>query len=1664
MEIRSTVVEPEVPKLLAAGVSHQEGGRLAEAEACYQSVLAIDADQADALHLLGTVAHQQGHHEQAIELIRRAIRRNDRYPPFFANLGVVLCDHGKFAEAIAASQRAIALEADYVEAYFSLGNALRKSGKLDQAAAALHRAIAIEPNSPGGYVDVGVVLREQRKLAEAAEACRQALEIDPDLATARTNLGAVLRDGGDTGPAVACFRLALASKPDYAKAWSNLGVALKDQGRLDDAIVCYRRALLLDPNYAAAHSNLLFCLNYHPWMFAEEIFAEYRRWDERHARKWAPALVNHDNLPGPERRLRVGYVSPDFRRHSARHFIEPLLAHHDKEQVEVFAYAEVMVEDEHSARFRDQVDHWLNTVGMIDSMLTERIASDRIDILVDLAGHTNGNRLLVFARKPAPIQVSALGYGYTTGLSAIDYFLTDTVCAPPDCEHLFAEKLVRLPVFATYQAAPEMGESGALPVLSRGSINFGSFTRSVRVNARVVSAWAAILRGVPGSRLVINSLSYGDPGMRHELVAQFAPHGIAADRLTIGYDTPPWDALRQIDITLDCFPHNSGTTLFESLYLGVPFITLAGRPSVGRIGAAILNALGHPEWIATSEQEYVAKAITLAERPERLATLRAGLRGKMQASRLMQGETYAHSVEDAYRAMWRRWCAGDPPSAITVPGSTFDTLENGVMHHQAGRLGEAAGHYRQVLAGQPEHAVALHLLGVVEHQSGRHGAAVELILEAIRINDQDPTFFSNLGNALKSLDRHAEAVTAFRRAIALEPAYAEAYYNLGNTRRNQGRDDEAIASYRHATALRPSLAAAHASLGSVFTELGRLDEAEATYRDAIVTKPDFSQARINLGVLLQMRNRLDEAIDECRRAIAIAPDLADAYAVVGNALKDQGRTAGALAAYRRAILIKPDYSTIYSNLGVLLAQEGKLEAAEVTYRQAIALQPDLAEAYANLGNTLQDQSRVVEAISAYRVALLLKPLFAEAHSSFGNALRTQGMLDQAVSAYRQAIAVRPDLTVAHSNLGNALRDQDKLGEALVAYRNAIILGPDYAEAYSNLGVTLREMEKPEEAAIAYWRAIAIKPDLPEAHSNLGVALRKAGKMDEAVAACRRAVVVGPDHATTYCNFGVVLADRDEFSNALSAYRRAILLRPDYAAAHYNRGNLYSDMGDYAQAMASHRRALIFQPDHVEAEVNLCVPLKMSHRYCEALLCAERALLIDPEYALAHQATALMLAHLSDYSDVTRHSDAALAGSPGDPDVWEGRLYMFSYHPDLRAQEIYAEFVRWGDQFPCPTPNTWAAHERGRVRRLRVGYVSPDFRRHTSRFFFEPLFSHHDRALVELFAYSNVKHEDSDTVRFKTLFDHWRDIRGMSDERAAEMVRSDGIDILVDACNHMDEDRLDVFVHKPAPIQVTWLGAAWTTGLPMVDYVLFDKYMAPEGTLTRENIVRLPGCFVAYRPPAVTAAVAPLPALERGHVTFGYSGRTERLNHRTFRSWAEILRRLPDARLVLDFPVFADPQTQGYYRVFLARHGIDIERVDMRRSENIFEGLCDIDILLDCFPHSGGTMLFDALWMGVPFVTLASRPPVGRIGTSLLSNLGLFQWIAHNEDKYVETVIDRARDLDSLGALRETLRERMRQSPLMDEHGFARGVEAAYLRMWQRWCADEPPSPLASIES
>jgi len=624
-----------------------------------KSLLSREPRHGRCLHLLGLAYLQQGKYEPAMDFLLRAWAALPNDLQIGDHLAIALARLGRLEEALGIYQDIIARTGPSAVRLTNMGATFRMLGKPDDAQQCYQQALALDPQNAVIHFNLANTLRDNGHYAEASTGYKKALAINPRYVEAYQNLGILLKRTGRLGEAEVWLSKALTLEPANPDVLNNLASVHSAQGRIDDAEAAYRRALAINPDYEDAFSNLLFALNYHPEKSGEEIFEIYREYDARfgltHRSAWRP----HGNSRDTQRRLKVGYVSPDFKEHVVRYFLEPLLAHHDKNALEVYAYAELAREDAVTGRYKKYVDYWVVTTGMSDSILAERIRADGIDILVDLAGHSAGNRLGVFARKPAPVSVSWLGYGYSTGLTAIDFMLTDAVSVPAGSEGLFAEKPWRLaPASCVYRQAEGMGGISPLPAMGLGYVTFGTLSRWVRINQRVIRVWAEILKRVEGARLVIDSRDFCEAGTQDTLAEKFAAHGISRDRLQIGCHSPPWDVLRDMDIGLDGFPHNSGTTLIETLYMGVPYVTLAGRPSVGRLGGMVLEGVGHPEWIARTEEEYVEIAVSLAADLEKLATLRAGLREEMESGPLMDEPAFARKVETAYREMFGQWARG----------------------------------------------------------------------------------------------------------------------------------------------------------------------------------------------------------------------------------------------------------------------------------------------------------------------------------------------------------------------------------------------------------------------------------------------------------------------------------------------------------------------------------------------------------------------------------------------------------------------------------------------------------------------------------------------------------------------------------------------------------------------------------------------------------------------------------------------------------------------------------------------------------------------------------------------------------------------------------------------------------------------------------------------
>jgi protein O-GlcNAc transferase len=517
--------------------------------------------------------------------------------------------------------------------------------------------------------NLGLVLTGLDRAADAEAALRRALELKPDYAEAHNNLGVALHDQGKLAAASLTLERALALKPDYVKVHNNLGMVRQAQGRMAEAVAAYRRTLQLHPLYADAHSNLLFCLSQVEGIDPLRLLAEHRAYAERFEAPLRPHWPQHANNRDPERVLRVGVVSGDLRDHPVAAFFESVLvALAARPGLSLHAYSNHGVEDHVTRRLQQHFASWNKIAGADDGSVAARIAADGIDILIDLSGHTAHNRLPVFARKPAPLQVSWIGYPGTTGLAAMDYYLTDEFMLPPgQFDHQFSEALAHLPVAAPFQPSALSPPVNRLPAIDNGYITFGSFNRPSKLSRPVIALWSRLLRALPSSRMLLAGMAAD--GGNEELAALFALNGIARQRLDfVGRsDMAQYLALHhRVDICLDTFPYTGGTTTLHALYMGVPTLTLTGDTPAGRQGASILRHCGLPFFIATDEAQFVDIGIERAQDLTVLSIIRTGLRAHFGGPASGAMDAIALAVDLALRAMWRRWCAGLPAAPLRV--------------------------------------------------------------------------------------------------------------------------------------------------------------------------------------------------------------------------------------------------------------------------------------------------------------------------------------------------------------------------------------------------------------------------------------------------------------------------------------------------------------------------------------------------------------------------------------------------------------------------------------------------------------------------------------------------------------------------------------------------------------------------------------------------------------------------------------------------------------------------------------------------------------------------------------------------------------------------------------------------------------------------------------
>ncbi|MBN8456138.1 tetratricopeptide repeat protein [Accumulibacter sp.] len=938
--------------------------------------------------------------------------------------------------------------------------------------------------------------------------------------------------------------------------------------------------------------------------------------------------------------------------------------------------------------------------------------------------------------------------------------------------------------------------------------------------------------------------------------------------------------------------------------------------------------------------------------------------------------------------------ASEPPVA-TLDEALAQALAKARQCHQAGQLRAAEELYRAILQAQPGHAAANHGLGLLEVERAQPSAGLPHFIAALEADPQSPHHWLAYIDALL---RSGQAALA-REVLALGEQHGLDGAEVERLRRELARTSIARGRGNKAPRGRSKQAAARAAT----------DGPGATEVDAVIAlyqRGEYAAGEVAARCLTERH-----------------PQDGRGWKILGALLKAQGDDGQALLAMRRAVELLPDDEQVRSNLGLVLADLGQLAEAEGCHRRALAIRDDFAEAHYNLGNTLLAQRRHADAAISYQRATELRPDLALAHCNLGNALMGLDRLPEAEAAYQRALALQANLADAHNNLGRSLKAQGRLPEAETSYRRALALRPDYPEAFSNLGEVLTAQGRLGEGETALRQALLHKPDLAAAHYNLGNNLDEQNHTAEAESAWQSAIDCQPDFPEAMVLLAASLRARNRLDDAEALLRQAIAYHPDLAIPHYNLGNVFKQADRLDEAEASYRSAIALAPDLANAHLNLGVVLTARGRYTEADAALRRAIQLKPDSLLAHS----------------------------------NLLYSHSHDPAIDAATLFAEHRRFGEMIEAPLCDTRQPHDNRRdpERRMQIGLVSGDFRNHAVANFIEPVLAElSGYQSVTLHAYYNHAHEDHVTQRLRQHFAHWQHVADLSDAELAKRIRADGIDILIDLSGHTAHNRLLTFAHKPAPIQASWIGYPGTTGLQSIDYFFADRHFLPAGEFDgqfTEQIVRLPAS-APFLPFADAPDIAPLPALSRGHLTFGSFNRPTKIGPQVVALWSRLLRAVPEAKMLLG-AMRPDRNAERLADEFAA-NGVARERL-------VFRPRCDmptylalyqqVDICLDTFPYTGGTTTLHACWMGVPTLTIAGRTVPGRAAASTLGHVGLPGFIAHDACEFVARGSEWAADPGQLAALRAGLRERLQQSALGRPGLVAAGLEGALRIIWQRWC-------------
>jgi protein O-GlcNAc transferase len=881
--------------------------------------------------------------------------------------------------------------------------------------------------------------------------------------------------------------------------------------------------------------------------------------------------------------------------------------------------------------------------------------------------------------------------------------------------------------------------------------------------------------------------------------------------------------------------------------------------------------------------------------------------------------------------------------------------------------------------------------------------------------------------ALHQAGRLPEAEELYRAILNVKPDDYDCLHLLGVIYHQRGDHEQAVRHIEAALTINPRLPSAYNNRGNALSELHRIVEALASYDNAIAVEPAYVEAWVNRGITLAQLGRFEEALASYDRAAVLRAADAAIWHNRGNALNELSRFTEAVASYDRAITLQPDHAGAFYNRGNALAALERFGEAVASYDRVIALNPGHAEAFNNRGNVLAAQKRFDAAVASYEMAIARKPGYAAALINHGLALYELKRFDEALTSYDQAVAIRPGDAAAFNNRGNVFQAKKLFEEAVASYDQAIALAPDDAEALSNRGNALRELKRLDEALASCDRAIEIKPGHGGAWINRAIVLGELKQCDTALVSYNRAIALKPEDARAFYNRGNTLKELKRYDEALEDYDRAISLRRDFADAFDNRGAVLAELARFEEAVASYNHAIALAPDHKFAFGGLadCAIKQCDWTRREELSDALRRHVIDGK---------------------SRISPLLLQGYSGDA----------ALHFSCARHYILDRFGT--------APQRLGSSAIRRNDKIKLAYLSSDFRRHAVAYLVAELFERHDRTQFEVFGVSFGADDGSDMrTRIMAGFDRFFDVRTQGERDVARLINDLQVDIAIDLNGHTQDERLGILALRPAPIQVNYLGYPGTSGADFIDYIIADATVLPfdQQPHYTEHIVHLPDCYQANDTKRRIASRTPTRqevGLPAEGVVFCCFNNTWKIAPPVFDVWMRLLKAVEGSVLWL----YRDNrQAEANLRNEGVARGIDPSRLvfagPLPHADHLARHRL-ADLFLDTLPYNAHTTASDALWSGLPVLTCRGKAFAGRVAASLLTAVGLSELVTQNLDEYESLALRLATDAPLLRGFRQRLERNRLEYPLFDTDRFCRHIEAAYTTMWDVWQrADKPRS-------